>query len=252
MSRVPDINRDAVAVTARSQEIFQPSCTTYPLSSGTAARWSWLSGNGIGFLGFRTAKTAPRHFSQTRPFTWPTIVRAVYCCCDRAGQDYKCIEGTRHASYWTFPLGRWLSGNALPPWSHPVSPRRAYFAKDLPYYDRLGRKADAAEVFSRGLEADPERRDIATSLALAYSDLEKWSDVALVAGPAVENWSANEPGKGAMFYLMGKVYEKRDGDYESAIRMFEQARSDPAWGSFAVREIDRQQQLIAIRDAREG
>jgi hypothetical protein len=55
-----------------------------------------------------------------------------------------------------------------------------------------------------------------------------------------------------MFYLMGKVYEKRDGDYESAIRMFEQARSDPAWGSFAVREIDRQQQLIAIRDARKG
>jgi tetratricopeptide (TPR) repeat protein len=119
-------------------------------------------------------------------------------------------------------------------------------------YDRLGRKADAAEVFSRGLEADPERRDIATSLALAYSDLEKWSDVASVAGPAVENWSANEPGKGAMFYLMGKVYEKRDGDYESAIRMFEQARSDPAWGSFAVREIDRQQQLIVIRDARKG
>jgi tetratricopeptide (TPR) repeat protein len=119
-------------------------------------------------------------------------------------------------------------------------------------YDRLGRKADAAEVFARGLEVDPERRDIATSLALAYSDLEKWSDVAAVAGPAVENWSANEPGKGAMFYLMGKVYEKRDGDYESAIRMFEQARSDPAWGSFAVREIDRQEQLIAIRDARKG
>jgi tetratricopeptide (TPR) repeat protein len=119
-------------------------------------------------------------------------------------------------------------------------------------YDRLGRKADAADVYSRAVEIDPERRDILTALALVYSDLEKWSDVATVAGPAVETWAADEPGKGAMYYLMGKVYEKRDGDYESAIKMFQSARSDPAWGSFAVREIDRQQQLIAIRDSRKG
>ena len=73
-----------------------------------------------------------------------------------------------------------------------------------------------------------------------------------IAGPAVEEWPDEEPSKGAMYYLMGKVYEKRDGDYEAAIRMFEQARSDAHWGSFAAREIERQQQLIAIRDARQN
>ena len=76
--------------------------------------------------------------------------------------------------------------------------------------------------------------------------------MATIAGPAVENWSDDDPSKGAMYYLMGKVYEKRDGDYEAAITMFENARSDPHWGSFAAREVDRQEQLIEIRDARKG
>lgn len=119
-------------------------------------------------------------------------------------------------------------------------------------YDQLGRKADAATTFARAYEVQPDRKDIAKNLALSYSDLERWSDVASIAGPAVEQWSDDEPSKGAMYYLMGKVYEKRDGDYESAITMFERARSDPHWGSFAVREIERQQQLIEIRDARKG
>lgn len=119
-------------------------------------------------------------------------------------------------------------------------------------YDQLGRKADAAAALERAHEADPDRRDIAKSLAIAYSDLERWSDVASIAGPAVANWPDDEPSKGAMYYLMGKVHEKRDGDYEQAITMFRRARSDPDWGEFAVREIDRQEQLIAIRDSKRG
>lgn len=119
-------------------------------------------------------------------------------------------------------------------------------------YDQLGRKSDAAETFGRAYELKPERRDIASSLALAYSDLERWTDVAAIVEPAISDWPDEEPSKGAMYYLMGKVYEKRDGDYESAISMFEQARSDAQWGSFAAREIERQRQLIAIRDARKG
>lgn len=119
-------------------------------------------------------------------------------------------------------------------------------------YDQLGRKSDAAATYTKALELKPERRDIASSLALAYSDLERWNDVAAIVEPAVSDWPDEEPSKGAMYYLMGKVYEKRDGDYESAISMFENARSDPHWGSFAAREIERQRQLIAIRDARKG
>lgn len=119
-------------------------------------------------------------------------------------------------------------------------------------YDQLGRKADAARTFERAHEVDPDRKDIAKSLAIAYSDLERWSDVATIAGPAVENWPDENPNKGAMYYLMGKVYEKRDGNYEGAIDMFQKARSDPDWGDFASKEISRQQQLIAIRDAKKG
>jgi tetratricopeptide (TPR) repeat protein len=119
-------------------------------------------------------------------------------------------------------------------------------------YDQLGRKADAAATYGKAYELAPERPDIAASLALAYSDLERWTDVAAIVEPAVANWPETEASKGAMYYLMGKVYEKRDGDYESAISMFEKARSDAHWGSFAAREIERQQQLIAIRDARKG
>lgn len=119
-------------------------------------------------------------------------------------------------------------------------------------YNQLGRKADAARTYERALAVAPDRTDIATSLALVYSDQERWSDVASIAGPGVENWGNEDPSKGAIYYLMGKVYEKRDGDYEAAISMFEKARSDPHWGSFAVREIDRQQQLIVIRDSRKG
>lgn len=119
-------------------------------------------------------------------------------------------------------------------------------------YDQLGRKADAAATYEKAFALAPDRSDIASSLAIAYSDLERWSDVAEIAGPAVETWGEDNPSKGSMYFLMGKVYEKRDGDYEQAIRMFQNARSDPHWGSFAVREISRQEQLIQIRDSRKG
>lgn len=119
-------------------------------------------------------------------------------------------------------------------------------------YDQLGRKADAAETFERAHQVDPARNEITKYLAITYSDLGRWSDVAALAGPAVEKWPDDEPNKGAMYYLMGKVYEKRDGDYESAINMFQKAKSDPDWGSIAAKEIGRQEQLIAIRDARKG
>ncbi|RKZ13660.1 hypothetical protein DRQ53_01930 [bacterium] len=119
-------------------------------------------------------------------------------------------------------------------------------------YNQLGRKADAVEVYGHAWEVAPDRHDIGSSLAIAYSDLERWTDVASIAEPAVQNWPDDDPSKGSIYYLMGKVYEKRDGDYESAISMFEKARSDPHWGSFAVREISRQQQLIEIRDSRRG
>ncbi len=114
-------------------------------------------------------------------------------------------------------------------------------------YDKLGKKSDAIAAYTKVLELEPTRHEVAVSLGFVYSDLERWSDAARLAEPAVRSWSEENPHKDAMHFLMGKVYEKRDSDYEQAINMFEKAKDDPHWGEPASREIVRQRQLIEIR-----
>lgn len=106
----------------------------------------------------------------------------------------------------------------------------------------------AIEVYEKALEVDPSRHDIAASLGFAYSELGRWGDAGRLASRALENWEASDPHLGSMQFLMGKVYEKRDGNYEQAIAMFEKARDDSYWGDQAIKEIDRQRQLIEIRE----
>jgi tetratricopeptide (TPR) repeat protein len=106
----------------------------------------------------------------------------------------------------------------------------------------------AIEAFQKALDLDPKRHDVATALGFAYSDAGQWSEAGKLASDAVQNWSADDPQVGAMYFLMGKVYEKRDDDYENAITMFQKARSDSYWGDQAIKEIQRQRQLIEIRD----
>jgi hypothetical protein len=54
-----------------------------------------------------------------------------------------------------------------------------------------------------------------------------------------------------MYYLMGRVLE-RQGEYRSAIDMFDKVVDDPFWGPQAEDQIDRQRQLMAREEALRG
>ena len=112
---------------------------------------------------------------------------------------------------------------------------------------KLGRREDAIASFEKALSIDPERHDVASALGFLYSELERWSKAGELAQKAIDTWPENDRYKDSMYFLMGKVLEKRDANYEGAIAMFEKAKGDPYWGDLAVKEIDRQRQLIEIR-----
>ncbi len=112
----------------------------------------------------------------------------------------------------------------------------------------LGKHREAIEAYEKALELKPSRHDIAVALGFAYSEVGRWTDAGRLASDAVAQWPESDGQVGAMYFLMGKVYEKRDSDYEQAITMFEKARSDSYWGDQAVKEIGRQKQLIEIRE----
>jgi tetratricopeptide (TPR) repeat protein len=114
-------------------------------------------------------------------------------------------------------------------------------------YGKLGQKNESIRAYTKVLELDPSRHEVAVSLGFVYSDLERWGDAAKLAENALRNWPEDDKNKDAMYFLMGKVLEKRDANYEEAIAMFEKAKSDPHWGGMAAQEIERQQQLIQIR-----
>jgi len=115
-------------------------------------------------------------------------------------------------------------------------------------YQQLGRLQDAVNAYKKALALRPDRHDVTSSLGFVYSDLSQWDAAEALAKDALANWSDDVSQKDSMYFLMGKVLEKRDANYEEAIRMFEEAKDDPYWGALAVREIDRQQQLIQIRN----
>ena len=114
-------------------------------------------------------------------------------------------------------------------------------------YQQMGRQQDAVDAYKKALEIKPDRHDVTSKLGFLYSDMDQWNKAAALAENALANWSDDVSEKDSMYFLMGKVLEKRDANYEEAIRMFEEAKDDPYWGELAVQEIDRQQQLIQIR-----
>lgn len=121
-------------------------------------------------------------------------------------------------------------------------------------YQALKKSDQAIAHYEKALGIDAKRHDIASSLGLLYDETGQWSKAGPIAQDAIENWPRDDEKLGSMYYLMGRVKEKRDSDYEGAIAMFEQALDDPYWGRFARDEIQRQRQLIEIRDlkARQG
>lgn len=114
-------------------------------------------------------------------------------------------------------------------------------------YQQMGKLQDAVAAYQKALEIKPDRHDVTSRLGFLYSDMSQWSKAGALAENALANWSDDVSEKDSMYFLMGKVLEKRDEAYERAIEMFEQAKDDPYWGELAVQEIDRQQQLIEIR-----
>ena len=117
---------------------------------------------------------------------------------------------------------------------------------------QLGELQEAVDAYRKALELQPDRHDVASSLGFLYSDLKQWNKAAELAEDALANWSDEVPEKDSMYFLMGKILEKRDANYREAIRMFEEAKDDPYWGDLAVKEIDRQQQLIEIQRMQGG
>jgi tetratricopeptide (TPR) repeat protein len=117
---------------------------------------------------------------------------------------------------------------------------------------QLGKLQEAVDAYRKALELQPDRHDVASSLGFLYSDLNQWNKAAELAENALANWSDEVPEKDSMYFLMGKILEKRDANYREAIRMFEEAKDDPYWGELAVKEIDRQQQLIEIQQMQGG
>lgn len=115
-------------------------------------------------------------------------------------------------------------------------------------YQALKQSERAIEAFERALEVEPKRYDVASALGFLYDETRQWGKAGVIARDAVDNWPREEDKLGGMYYLMGRVLEKRDQNYEGAIAMFEKALNDPYWGKFAREEIKRQQQFIQIRE----
>ena len=124
-------------------------------------------------------------------------------------------------------------------------------------YERMGRepggtkyKRDAISAYEKVIAAEPQRHDVLSSLGFLYLDVEEFGKAASIAENALSSWPDSDEKKGGMYYLMGKVLEKRDANYEQAIQMFELALGDSYWGTHAREEIDRQAKLIEIREMR--
>jgi tetratricopeptide (TPR) repeat protein len=115
-------------------------------------------------------------------------------------------------------------------------------------YQALKQTSDAIDTFQKALAIDPKRYDVAASLGFLYDETQQWAKAGELAQNAIDNWPRDEDKLLSMYYLMGRVREKRDQDYEGAIEMFQKALSDPYWGKFARDEIKRQEQFIQIRE----
>jgi tetratricopeptide (TPR) repeat protein len=115
-------------------------------------------------------------------------------------------------------------------------------------YTKLGQRGDAIAAYQKALAIDPSKHSIQSSLGFLYLDEGRVDDAEALAIDAVTNWPEDDKKKPDMYYLMGRVLE-RQGEYRSAIDMFDKIVEDKFWGPQAEDQIDRQRQLIAREEA---
>ncbi len=115
-------------------------------------------------------------------------------------------------------------------------------------YTKMGETQKAIDAYEKAMALDPERHSLASSLGFLYLDAGKIDQADKIASEAIAKWPSDDPKKPGMYYLMGQVLEKK-GEYRKAIDMFDKIVEDPQWGDRAVKQIERQRQLIAREKA---
>lgn len=111
--------------------------------------------------------------------------------------------------------------------------------------DKCGRVPEAIDQYKMVYEADTTDTRVLCRLSFLYKDNDEYQKSADIAQAGLE---VNQ-GDACLLCSWGKALEKLNR-YEEAITKFEQALSDPYWGSYATRQIERQNQLIKIREMR--
>lgn len=115
-------------------------------------------------------------------------------------------------------------------------------------YTKMGQRKDAIGAYEKALSLDSSKHSLHSSLGFLYLDEGRVADAERLASAALEGWPASDKKKADMYYLMGRVLERK-GEYRAAIDMFDQVVEDAFWGPQAEDQIDRQRQLMAREDA---
>ena len=115
-------------------------------------------------------------------------------------------------------------------------------------YDKQGNYAKAIEHMQAALEISPETADFYWLLGDLYNKAKRYNDAIAI----VQKELQIRPNSAAAYCVWGKALEKQ-GKYEEAITKFQRAVAcaDPAWTTYATKEIERQEVLIKRRDALE-
>lgn len=113
--------------------------------------------------------------------------------------------------------------------------------------DKCGRTEEAIEQYRTIYEADTTDTRFLCRLSFLYKDDDQYMKSAEIAERGLET----NPGDACLYCAWGKALEKMNR-YEDAIAKFEQALTlnDPRWASYATKQIERQKQLIKIREMR--
>ena len=111
--------------------------------------------------------------------------------------------------------------------------------------DKCGRIEEAIEQYAAVYEADTTDVRVLCRLAFLYKDNDQFQRSVDIARRGLQV----SPNEACLYCAWGKALEKI-GDFEEAIAKFEQALNDAYWGSYASKQIERQNKLIKIREMR--
>lgn len=113
--------------------------------------------------------------------------------------------------------------------------------------DKCGRIVEAIDQYRMVYEADTTDTRFLCRLAFLYKDNDQYQQSAELA----EEGLKSNPNDACLYCAWGKALEKLN-QYEEAIAKFELAlaKNDPHWSNYASKQINRQNQLIKIREMR--